>query len=61
MKKNSKNLIWIDLEMTGLDTFNDRVIEIATIVTDKDLHILEEYHYKIGGIYINYYKLKTIY
>ena len=42
MKKNSKNLIWIDLEMTGLDTFNDRVIEIATIVTDKDLHILEE-------------------
>lgn len=42
MKKNSKNLIWIDLEMTGLDTFNDRIIEIATIVTDKDLNILEE-------------------
>ncbi len=42
MIKNSKNLIWIDLEMTGLDTFNDRIIEIATIVTDKDLNILEE-------------------
>jgi oligoribonuclease len=31
------NLIWIDLEMTGLDTFNDRIIEIATIVTDRQL------------------------
>lgn len=36
------NLIWIDLEMTGLDTLNDRIIEIATIVTDKDLSILAE-------------------
>ena len=42
MKKNSQNLIWIDLEMTGLDTFKDRIIEIATIVTDKDMNILEE-------------------
>ena len=42
MKKNSKNLIWIDLEMTGLDTSNDRIIEIATIVSDKELNILEE-------------------
>ena len=42
MKNNSHNLIWIDLEMTGLDTFNDRIIEIATIVTDKDLNIIEE-------------------
>jgi len=42
MKKNSHNLIWIDLEMTGLDTLNDRIIEIATIVTDKDLNIIEE-------------------
>jgi len=31
------NLIWIDLEMTGLDTTADRIIEIATIVTDTDL------------------------
>lgn len=36
------NLIWIDLEMTGLDTVNDCIIEIATIVTDKDLNILAE-------------------
>ena len=42
MNKNHQNLIWIDLEMTGLDTFKDRIIEIATIVTDKDLNIIEE-------------------
>jgi oligoribonuclease len=36
------NLIWIDLEMTGLDTENDRIIEIATIVTDKHLNELAE-------------------
>lgn len=35
-------LIWIDLEMTGLDTTADHIIEIATIVTDKDLNILAE-------------------
>lgn len=38
--KNPLNLIWIDLEMTGLDTENDVIIEIATIVTDKDLNVL---------------------
>ena len=32
------NLIWIDLEMTGLDTANDQIIEIATIVTDEHLN-----------------------
>ncbi len=42
MKKSKKNLIWIDLEMTGLDTFNDYIIEIATIVTDSELNILAE-------------------
>ena len=36
------NLIWIDLEMTGLDTTNDTIIEIATIVTDKHLNELAE-------------------
>ena len=36
------NLIWIDLEMTGLDTQNDAIIEIATIVTDKHLNELAE-------------------
>lgn len=35
-------LIWIDLEMTGLDTDNDQIIEIATIVTDDNLNILAE-------------------
>ena len=36
------NLIWIDLEMTGLDVINDTIIEIATIVTDKQLNELAE-------------------
>ncbi|MDO8415315.1 MAG: oligoribonuclease [Agitococcus sp.] len=36
------NLIWIDLEMTGLNTDTDRIIEIATIVTDANLNILAE-------------------
>ena len=35
------NLIWIDLEMTGLDTASDHIIEIATIVTDENLNELE--------------------
>lgn len=39
---NKNNLIWIDLEMTGLDTANDEIIEIATIVTDKELNIIAE-------------------
>ncbi|PID45927.1 MAG: oligoribonuclease [Proteobacteria bacterium] len=39
---DNNNLIWIDLEMTGLDTVNDQIIEIATVVTDKDLNILAE-------------------
>ena len=38
----ASNLIWIDLEMTGLDTVNDRIIEVATIVTDKYLNELAE-------------------
>ena len=40
MNVDNNNLIWIDLEMTGLDTVNDQIIEIATVVTDKDLNIL---------------------
>lgn len=42
MQQNATHLIWIDLEMTGLDTDHDEIIEIATIVTDKDLNILAE-------------------
>ena len=42
MAQSENNLIWIDLEMTGLDTINDSILEIATIITDSDLHILEE-------------------
>jgi oligoribonuclease len=37
-----QNLAWIDLEMTGLDPDNDVIIEIATVVTDKDLIVLAE-------------------
>ena len=35
-------LIWIDLEMTGLDTGRDSILEIATVVTDADLNVLAE-------------------
>ena len=42
MTQNANNLIWIDLEMTGLDTDHDDIIEIATIVTDAELNILAE-------------------
>ena len=35
-------LVWLDLEMTGLDINKHRIIEIATIVTDSDLNIIEE-------------------
>jgi oligoribonuclease len=42
MTQDANNLIWIDLEMTGLDTVNDRIIEIATIMTDAQLNILAE-------------------
>ena len=42
MTINKFNLVWIDLEMTGLDCSSDYIIEIATVVTNKDLEILAE-------------------
>jgi len=42
MSQNPQNLVWIDLEMTGLNPGKDKIIEIATVVTDKDLNVLAE-------------------
>ena len=42
MAQDSQHLIWIDLEMTGLDPDSDLIIEIATIVTDQNLAILAQ-------------------
>jgi oligoribonuclease len=42
MTAKSENLVWIDLEMTGLDPLADRIIEIATLVTDSDLNLVAE-------------------
>jgi len=39
---NNRHMVWIDLEMTGLDPEAERIIEIATIVTDGDLNVLAE-------------------
>ena len=42
MAQNAENLIWIDLEMTGLIPETDLIIEIATVITDKNLNILAQ-------------------
>lgn len=42
MTHQNLNLIWIDLEMTGLDPQKERIIEIATVVTDSELNVLAE-------------------
>ena len=42
MTINDQNLIWIDLEMTGLDPETHKIIEIATVVTDPQLNVLAE-------------------
>ena len=40
--KSDQNLVWVDMEMTGLNPDTDAIIEIATIVTDTDLKVLAE-------------------
>lgn len=42
MAAKSDYLVWIDLEMTGLDPLADHIIEVATIVTDADLNVVAE-------------------
>jgi len=42
MTQDHRNLVWVDLEMTGLEPQTDRIIEIATIVTDAELNIIAE-------------------
>ncbi|HHX8334709.1 TPA: oligoribonuclease [Vibrio diabolicus] len=42
MSFSDQNLIWVDLEMTGLDPETHKIIEIASIVTDSELNILAE-------------------
>lgn len=42
MRIDENNLIWIDLEMTGLEPQTDQIIEIATVVTNKNLEILAQ-------------------
>lgn len=42
MSISDDNLVWLDLEMTGLDSSKNRILEIATIITNSDLEVLEE-------------------
>jgi oligoribonuclease len=42
-----KNLLWVDMEMTGLDEKTDKIVEIAAIITDSELNALSERHYVI--------------
>ena len=41
-RPNEFNLIWVDMEMTGLDPDTDRIIEVAVVVTDSELNVLGE-------------------
>ena len=42
VRPNDFNLVWVDMEMTGLDPDTDRIIEVAVVVTDSELNILGE-------------------
>ena len=41
-QQSKENLVWIDLEMTGLDPEKERIIEIATLITDSQLNYIAE-------------------
>ena len=41
-RPNEFNLVWVDMEMTGLDPDNDRIIEVAVVVTDAELNVIAE-------------------
>ena len=42
MAQESDNLIWLDMEMSGLSPDNDRILELAAVVTDAELNVLAE-------------------
>ena len=42
LRPNEFNLVWLDMEMTGLDPDTDRIIEVAVVVTDSELNIIGE-------------------
>jgi len=42
MPQNNTHLVWIDMEMSGLNPDTDAVLEVALVVTDKDLNLVEE-------------------
>ena len=42
MAQNDNNLIWVDMEMTGLNTDSDRIIEVALVITDSQLNTIVE-------------------
>ena len=42
MPQDQNNLIWLDMEMTGLDPERERIIEVAMIITDPDLNVLAQ-------------------
>lgn len=41
-QKNNNNLVWLDMEMTGLDPINNVVLEVAVVITDSELNVLAE-------------------
>ncbi len=41
-QKNQNNLVWLDMEMTGLDPNNNVILEVAVVITDSELNVLEQ-------------------